>query len=245
MTTERLAAHTLPASPTRPGGFLGFLARMTGTDVQDLQRLVPVLTRMAAYLAAAFVLMLALPRVAGGDAGRLFRESGPVQWTQLGFLVLTGGLLILAAAIHPARRGFYGAAAGVAMLALVRELDSAFDRLIPVAGWKAAAAAVGLGLAGFAWWHRRSLITALADQVDRRPFALLFCGFLVVVPFAQLFGHGPLQRIILGEAYHPDIKRILEEIAELFGYFLLLLGAVECLLGARADPTPESPLQGF
>lgn len=52
----------------------------------------------------------------------------------------------------------------------------------------------------------------------------------MAVPFAQLVGHGNFLQIIMGDDYVRDYKRVIEELGELFGYLLLVIGSVEFTL---------------
>jgi hypothetical protein len=49
---------------------------------------------------------------------------------------------------------------------------------------------------------------------------------------AQLIGHGPLLESVIAN-YDRDLKRVLEESLETFGYCVILVGTIEALLLAR------------
>ena len=70
----------------------------------------------------------------------------------------------------------------------------------------------------------------ITEAVSRRGFAILWAGFVVAIVFAQLVGHGPFLKELMGDDYVRDYKRVIEELGELFGYALLVMGSVESLL---------------
>jgi len=59
---------------------------------------------------------------------------------------------------------------------------------------------------------------------------VLWAGFIVAVPLAQLVGHGPFFRLFMDEEHVRNIKRVFEESGEFCGYLILLFGTIESIL---------------
>lgn len=196
-----------------------------------------VAARFALYTLCILVLMLSLPLVARSTSGFLFREGGPVEWTQFALLLATCVLCLLGAASRPAFRGCFVALATAAGVAAVRELDSTLDRAIRFGGWKIPAALVLLAGAVAVYRYRASFRCGAIALLHDRFFALLWCGLVMAVPFAQLAGHGAFLELVLEDAYNRSQKRLFEELGELIGYVLVFLGAVELMLSSRGEGT--------
>ena len=58
-------------------------------------------------------------------------------------------------------------------------------------------------------------------------FFLLWAGFIIAIPVAQLVGNGAFLQAIMNDDYSRDYRRIIEEIGELMGYGLILVGSIE------------------
>jgi len=55
----------------------------------------------------------------------------------------------------------------------------------------------------------------------------MWCGFVIAVPFAQMVGHGEFLMEVMGDDYVPHYKRVIEELGELVGYIIMLVGVAE------------------
>lgn len=187
------------------------------------------LARYALYT----VVLLLLTRILhkSGQLGyvRLFRENGPVESCQLGVLLATCLYLLLEAwRIAPFRQLLF-VLAGLVLLAGGRELDLALTRLIPVCGWKCIFLAL-FWLTGrllLSPRHREDFRRQARAFVRSQPFALLWTACIVAIPLAQMVGHAPFLRNLLGDAYTRDFKCMIEETLELAGYLFLLAGCIE------------------
>jgi len=93
------------------------------------------------------------------------------------------------------------------------------------------------------WLENPAIVTysnaqTLKRQIMRLPhsraFSLLWAGFIIAVPFAQLVGHGAFLQIVMGDDYSRNYPRIIEELGEFMGYVLLLIGGFELILQLRA-----------
>ena len=63
---------------------------------------------------------------------------------------------------------------------------------------------------------------------------MLFAGSTIIFAFIQIVGHGPLWQSILGDSYQRVVKLAVGEFIELSGYYLWLIGMIECTCQAKA-----------
>jgi len=116
---------------------------------------------------------------------------------------------------------------------MVREQDSAIQSLTPWLRWELPAGAILLAGALMLWPRRRRLASEFASFVSSTPFGVLWAALAVTTVVSQLVGHGAFLRIVMGEEYNRDYKRVIEEATELCGYVLLLVGTIETLVARR------------
>jgi hypothetical protein len=200
----------------------------------------PVAARFAAYSLAVCLSVSSLTflsRHDGIDVTSVFRENGPIEWTQFGLLVIAAALLVVGALVNAEFRETFLLLAAVTAFAAVRELDGLLDALIPWIGWK-----VGFVFALLAALQVRARRIELASQASRfvcsSSFVVLWAGFIVAVPVAQMLGHGAFLESMMGDHYDRSYKRVIEESGELVGYVLLVAGSVEATLNLRARRVP-------
>lgn len=86
----------------------------------------------------------------------------------------------------------------------------------------------------FLIWRNASIFR---DQLQSfficRGFAILWAGFTVAVIYSQLFGHGEFLEALMGDDYVRGYKRLIEEVGELFGYALIIIGSIELTLETK------------
>ncbi|MDT8408942.1 MAG: hypothetical protein RQ741_05030 [Wenzhouxiangellaceae bacterium] len=185
------------------------------------------LVRYFAYTLFAFILMKLLGvLLQNGNYAWLF-EHQPIEW--LHFSLLLASVIVLWPGRGPGNDRYRVVATvllSLAAFASLRELDLLLDRLIPVLGWKIAFVLPVFAIA-YATVHRRIFWQAMDRFVSMPAFALFWSGFVIAVPLAQLLGHGPLLQALMGEDYIHMYKQVIEESAELIGYFVILAAAFE------------------
>jgi hypothetical protein len=197
----------------------------------SFQACLPLAARFAAYTFMVAGLSIMLPTVVKRQGVSFFYENGAIEWCQF-FLLAVSSLLFAAGAWRlTSSRQLLALLASVSAFAATRELDRVLGKLIPVVSWKIG----GLFLVGATWlvvrrW--RSLLPQVAVFLRTPAFAMLWAGFLVAVPLAQLVGHAPFFRLFMDEIHVRDIKRVFEESGEFMGYLILLFGAIETLLSS-------------
>lgn len=197
----------------------------------DHQALGPTALRYTAYSAVLLGSLLLLPTVARVGGTEAFYEGAFVEWLQFAIVSLAAVLLLIGAWRLERWRQLLGVLAVMATVAAVREKDDLLDHFVPwLWGWKGPALAVGA--LGFVIALRD--LPKFGSQVEpfarTTAFAVLWAGTFIVVGAAQLIGHGDLLRIVMADAYDADIKRVVEESFELFGYLMVLAGAIETLI---------------
>lgn len=186
---------------------------------------------------AAFASSLALLARRDGDAvPGAFLEGGALEWTQFGLLVLAVAILARGAIADPDSCEIALLLAALIALAAVRELDGLLDGLVPWLGWKAGFVLL-VPAAWLACRRGRALRAQAARFVPSPAFAVLWAGFLVAVPVAQLLGHGPFLRAVMGDAYEFAVKQAIQESLESVGYLLLVAGSVEAVLAMQGRST--------
>ncbi|MCF7956741.1 MAG: hypothetical protein K9M75_13140 [Phycisphaerae bacterium] len=195
-----------------------------------------VISRFLIYTFIVFTLAVSLPIIIERGDVSVFSENGPIELIQLAIILASVTLLLLDCRFETCEfkqlfliLGILQACAGI------RELDLFFDRIIPVIGWKLPVMPCVLLIALI--WHKNSkLILAQAKEFIRtRSFALLWCGFIIAVPYSQLVGHGKFLELLMGDDYVRDYKRVIEELGELLGYLLIMVGSIEAVLQRKED----------
>ena len=188
--------------------------------------------RFTGYTLAIVTCTAALPVVVRSGGVSVAKESGPIEMLQLALLsasmlVLAGGAVWL-----PRMRLLLLGLATAAGFAVCREMDTTLGRLIPVVGWKFGVL-LPVGGIVLAWMHREAIPAQVALFARSRALVLLWAGFVMAVPVAQLIGHGNFLQAAMGDEYTRDYKRLIEELGELIGYMLFFMGTVEFLVEFR------------
>jgi len=212
---------------------LGPAAASTGREEAPAS-VIPLAIRFSLYTGALLAMYSSLPELVRDGDIVVFKEGGPVEWAQFLMLLATASNFAIGSVRFSASRRWFRLLAATASIACIRELDSTLDAALPWLGWQGPAL-LGL-LVSFlvVWENPRQFLMQARAAAARRGFAILWTGFLAAVVFAQLVGHAPFLEALMGDDYTRDYKRVLEELGELFGYTLLLIGSVESSLEAAA-----------
>lgn len=209
---------------------------------EEHQFTVNLILRYLIYTGMMLAGLAALPTLLQPGDMELFRENGPIEWLQLGVIVFAAMAFAAGAVIERSMRGLFGAIACVLSIAAVRELDKILDALLP-GGWKGPVLIL-LAVFVFVWYRSRHTLWAqVGCFVRTAPFGILWAGFVIAVLLAQLVGHGTFLQMIMGDDYDRTYKRVIEEIAETFGYTVILLGAIEAVVfgrGSRKEAAAQS-----
>ncbi|MCR5184003.1 MAG: hypothetical protein K6B46_04795 [Opitutales bacterium] len=183
--------------------------------------------RYGLYFVVVFAVVIALWGLAKHYQTDTFAEHGLVENLQLGLLFLSTVCFSFLALRDKFYRPVLFFLAGLTAFCFVRELDSFFDKLLPVVTWKFAWLFPLLALF-YAWSHRYEAKAALFKFLDSTAFDLLFVALIVFVPLAQAVGHVSFIRDSVGDFENmSDIRRLIEESLELVAYVLIFLSAPE------------------
>lgn len=120
---------------------------------------------------------------------------------------------------------------------LIRELDVSFDKLAH-GSWLYAALLMSAMCLFKAWQLGVEVsICSLATFMRSKIFPKLSCGLLIVLVYSRLIGYKPLWQLAMKKYYLRNVKTIVEEGTELFGYSIIFLAAVEyaCYLLSKKE----------
>jgi len=171
-------------------------------------------------------------------------EYSPIEIMQPLILAICGLLLAWVAQYCPSQRPIAFPFGGLALAFLIRECDYFLDRFLIDNLWQVL---IGIALAfviAYGYRARRRMRIAWARIWPSPGLALWFAGAVILFAFVRLVGHESLWMSILGDDYHRVAKLAVEELIELLGYFLWLIGTIEYTYQARAiayrEPKPAA-----
>jgi len=161
-------------------------------------------------------------------------EYSPLEMVQPLMLAVCAGLYAWIARRYYLQRPVAILFGGVAVMGIVRELDFHLDRAVADNFWQVLVTVIAALLIVYTFRYRRRARVALLKLWPSPALTLLFTGAVIEFVFAQLVGHDPFWRALMGESYQRIVKLSIEEFIELIGYFLLLIGSIEYVLEVRA-----------
>ena len=191
--------------------------------------------RFSLYTAGILCLAVSLPWVARIGDATAFKENGIIEWLQFGLLLTVSWTFIHDIGSSHRFYHTYTAFASLAAFAAVREMDGNLDAVLPWLSWK-----IGYAFIVYAGYlfckNRRAILQQLSECLNSNGFLLLWAGFIIAIPFAQLVGNSAFLQSIMNDDYSRDYRRIIEEIGELMGYGLILIGSIELTI-QKSDAT--------
>lgn len=205
-----------------------------------------ILVRYGLYTLGILLLAFALSRLEIQFPGMLkfhtFAEPGstygtseysPVEMMQLGVLAICALLCAWVARDVRQQRPIAFLFGAIALGAFVRELHYFLD-LVADNLWQVILAVAMALVIAYTLRHRRRLRVAWGRVWPSTAIGMLFSGALVLLVFVPFIGHEPLWRSIMGEGYQRVAKLAAEELMELMGYYLWLVGSIEYTIQALA-----------
>jgi hypothetical protein len=156
-------------------------------------------------------------------------EFSPVELLQNILLLACIAMFSWVAVRDRLRRPLAMAFVAVFSACLVRELDFFLDFYVVDNFWQVLCAIIisfVLVYVGRDWprfqlgWRRSWPSSGLA---------IVIAGLILLIPYAQLIGHEPLWKGVMGDSYLRIVKVIAEEFIELGAYLLITIGSVEFL----------------
>lgn len=188
-----------------------------------------IIVRFIFYTLIVFGLTSLLPAIVVNEDIKAFKENGPIEWFQLCLITATSLLFYYRSRISNTRELYYLISL-IAAVAVSREMDSLLFDIFPKIGWKLPVIILVFLIFKLCKQKHFILSTQMNDFLGSRVFSLLWCGFIVAVPFAQLVGHGDFLKSLMGDDYDRGYKRVIEETGELMGYLILFVGSIEAII---------------
>ncbi len=171
-------------------------------------------------------------------------EFSPVEIMQPIILALCGATMAWVAWHYPSQRPVAFPFGGVALAFFIRELDYFLDRYVAANFWQVLIAIAAAFVIAYTYRHRRRLQVALGRLWPSPGFALLFAGAIILFAFVRLAGSELLWQSILGDDYRRIVTFAVEELVELAGYLLWMVGCIEYSYEVRAiaerEPIPTA-----
>lgn len=190
-----------------------------------------VFSRFLIYTLVIFGISVSLPVIIEFGDVTVFSENGPIEWLQLTVILLSVSILLFQSTGKQCDyEQLFKITAFLLLAAAVREMDSLFDLLIPFVGWKLPFALCVLNMIIINLKNKETVALQIYNFIRTRTFALLWCGFIIAIPYSQLVGNGKFLQLLMGDDYIRDYKRVIEELGEFMGYLFLMIGAIEAVL---------------
>ncbi len=183
--------------------------------------------RLGIFTVLIFGMILVIWWLAGHHGLELFFEGSPLEWVQFSMLLASSAISFITGWRVPAFRPLLLLLGVLPLLAAVRELDKDFDLWLPLVGWQLPFVLVLGSGALYGFKNRHAVIRLTRLFILHRSFGILWGGFIVAIPFAQMVGHGDFLRALYDQDYHRSMRAIIEECSELIGYLILLLGVCD------------------
>lgn len=156
-------------------------------------------------------------------------------------ITLGSGLIFAHAAVkYPQARAYLVAVATMCGLIVIRENDHLLDHIWH-GFWKWPALALALAGLTLILRYKGTLAVPFLQHFQTRSGTFMYCGFLLLVVFSRLFGTSHLWEPVMGEAYDPRIKSIVQEGLELLGGALTTYGAILGLFQRFGLAIPLNP----
>ena len=166
--------------------------------------------------------------------GETFTEFGIVENIQLVILLASGWIFVAEAFFLQKDSAILLLLASLCFLGACREVDSFFDAYLPVISWKFGYFFPIIAVINL-WRQGEKAIKSLFYFFETPAFNLMCAALLIVVSLAQVLGHRSFIATVLGsEADARAVRRIIEEGAEIIGYFLIFLSTIECYFNLRS-----------
>lgn len=162
-------------------------------------------------------------------------EYSIVEWLQLAMLAMIAMLAWFSTRLVPQYRVIGYLMLSIAVAAGIREMDLFLDYYVIDHAWQLLVAVLAVVTIVYCYRHAKALRLAYARAMPSIGIALMVCGVFTLLIFANLMGHEAFWQRLMGESYLRVAKLAAEEIAELIGYWLWLVGQIEFTRECRAQ----------
>ncbi len=189
------------------------------------------LTRQGFYFTVLLAVVLGLWKLSDYYKTETFAEHGLIENLQLATLILSTLIFVLSALKSSFYRPVLFLLASLTAFCCIRELDSLFDKILPVISWKFSFL-FPIGALIYAYKKRKDLRKPLVNFLSSTAFDLMFTAMIIFIPLAQCIGHRSFIEDAVGQMEHISlIRRLIEESMEFMAYVLILLASIEVHLG--------------
>ncbi|MBT8422635.1 MAG: hypothetical protein HKN56_00170 [Gammaproteobacteria bacterium] len=200
-----------------------------------------VFLRFFSYALVTFVIVVLMLSIADRVPGGLdfehvvdgieapTSEFSPVEILQNLLLLISAGCFLLVAWIDRLRRPMAASIAALMLASLIRELDFFLDFYVVDNLWQALCVALVSAGIVYGMRNRQRFVQGWKRSWPSAGLALIMGGYILLIAFAQLVGHGPLWQAVLAENYLRVVKVAAEEFVELGAYIIIMIGTVEFL----------------
>lgn len=187
-----------------------------------------LVTALFVALAARLPGGLGFDRAIIGIAPRT-SELSPVELLQNLLLIFSAGVFAWVGWRDRLRRPMAVSLAALMLACLVRELDFFLDFYVIDNLWQVLCAVLLSFALVYGVRQRARFMQGWKRSWPSAGLAMIMGGFILLIPFAQLVGHGALWQSILGDGYLRVVKVAVEEFIELGAYALIAIGSAEFL----------------
>jgi hypothetical protein len=156
-------------------------------------------------------------------------EFSPVELLQNLLLLGCSGVFCWIALRDRLRRPMAVAIAAMFGACLIRELDFFLDFYLIDNLWQVLCALILTVALVYVGRNRDRFVQGWRRSWPSAGLALIIGGLILLVPYAQLMGHGPLWQNMMGDNYVRVVKVITEELIELGAYAMMAIGSAEFL----------------
>lgn len=217
--------------PAEPQDGVGEATSDQATIMQTLARHVGLRVLLYGLGIAAVAYTVRLPG-ALDPTGSYYAEWSPVEWVQLGLLVMATVMMCWAGTVDPVKRPVAVLLALALLAVVLRELHSP-GHMGPLRYlWKLGAPVLMVAMGVYAHRRREDLRASLRDLVALPTLPMVITGAMIVVIFSQVMGRTDHWMALLGDDYIRTMRNVAEEGSEVLGYLVVMVGAVEYVVAA-------------
>lgn len=187
------------------------------------------IVRFCLYLAIPAILLelLVLTTQKGQMSKLIMEENQAIEWFEFSLLIVVSLLLYVSGKRKPLHKELCRLLAILPLIAAIRELDDILDTYVFDGAWQLLVLLLFLYLIYFIWQNFAPMKVQVADFVKSSSFGFFCSGFIIVMVFSRLIGQQILWKAMMQEGYTYLVARYVEEVTEIFGYLILLIGAIE------------------
>lgn len=202
---------------------------------------ISTMIRYGVFTVLIFAKILLIWWLAKHHGQRLFSENSVLEWIQFANLLLAAAFTGFAAWRTPAFRELLTLLALLPLVAAIREQDAAFDRFSAFLGWQAPFILVAFAGLIYGLKGRNNVVAQVSSVLQHRSVGVLWAGFILAIPFAQMVGHKPFITNLFGSELRKPITRTIEESSESIGYLIIFFGLIDLCAYCKRKSRNSTP----